>query len=155
VPVGAGIGSPYATIANAVRLAFEDEFAAEGLKLRNDQLHPSLGRERVDCGIYPVESLPMPNNHAVMQHIVEVQVFDIWRKSQSPDTIVNPSKITEWSERFQRALAEFGARDPGTGAVWYFDVTRVRYPKDPTGNNTRFVATIRAFGDNVALSETA
>ena len=42
----------------------------------------------------------------------------------------------------------------GTTTLWYMTVTSVDYPKDPTGNKSRFEATVRAYGQNTALTET-
>lgn len=152
----AGVGSSFSTVAAGIKAAFDAEFAAEGFVMRFDNLHGSLGLQRVDVGIAPVEDVPNSRNKVALETWVEVKFYDAWTKKwgASPEIVVNPERITEFAERFRRCLRESGVHDPGTNETWYYDVERVRYPNDPTGNKTRFVATIRAFGDNTGLIET-
>lgn len=150
----AGIGSPFATIAAGIKDAFEAEFAPEQLTMRYDNLHGANGQKRVEVGIAPAEDVPNARNMVALESYVEVKFYDIYKDSRSPDTQVDPRKITEYAERFRRCLQNAGVRDVATSDVWYFDVMRIRYPNDPTGNKTRFVATIRAFGNNSGLVET-
>lgn len=146
--------SPFEVVATAIKSVFDQEFAAEGFVMVFDRLHESLGRNRVDVGIAPTEDAPMDGNAVVQQTFVEVRFYDLWRQEISPETVVNPTRITGFAERFRRSLKEAGALDPATEMVWFFDVQRVTYPPDPTGNITRFHAQIRAFGNNAALVET-
>lgn len=148
------MASAFETVATAIKTVFETEFAAEGFKMIPDRLHESLGRERVAVGIAPTEERANLRSRIMSEHWLEVQFFDLWTDEISPDTMVNPFKITGYAERFKDALRRSQATDPGTGSVWFFDVDRITYPNDPTGNKTRFVATIRAFGNNSNLVET-
>lgn len=146
--------SAYEVVATAIKTIFEDEFSEEGFTMVFDNLHESLGRKRVDVGIAPDEDVVSPANAKVQETWVEVRFYDLWRQEISPDTVVNPVRITNFAERFRDALRRQQATDPGTGQVWFFDVRRVRYTNDPTGNKTRFVASIRAYGNNANLVET-
>jgi hypothetical protein len=146
--------SPFEIIATAVKTAFEAEFASEGFTMIFDNLHESLGRARVDVGISPDEDIVNARNALVQETWVEVKFYDLWTDEINPNTVVNPTRITGFAHRFRDCLRRAQTTDPGTGAVWYFDVRTVRYPNDPTGNKTRFVATIRAFGNNSNLVET-
>lgn len=146
--------SPFEAAAEAVIATFNAEFSAEQFVMIPDDLHESLGRTRVDVGISPDEDIVVAANNVVQQTMLEVKFYDLWTQEISPDTQVNPYKIAGYAERFRRALRQTKATDPGTDQVWYFDVTRTRYPRDPTGNKTRFVMTIRAYGRNSALVET-
>jgi hypothetical protein len=67
----------------------------------------------------------------------------------------DPRKITALAERFKEALKRANTAHMGTDRLWFFDIDTVEYPADPTGNRTRFVATIRAQGTNANLVETA
>lgn len=146
--------SAYEAVATAIKTVFEAEFSTEGFVMVFDNLHESLGRHRVDVGVAPVADEVNLRNAVVQETWVEVKFYDLWTQEINPDTVVNPVRITAFAERFRDSLRRARATDPGTGQVWYFDVRRIAYPNDPTGNKTRFVATIRAFGNNSNLVET-
>lgn len=146
--------SPYQTVAAAIKAAFDAEFAPEGFVMAYDNLHESLGRTRVDVGIAPIEDYPSGNNSLVQETLVEVKFYDLWKQEISPETVVDPARIASFADRFRQALRRSQVTDPGTGMVWFFDVRRIRYPNDPTGNKSRFVAEVRAFGNNSNLVET-
>lgn len=147
--------SSYEDIALTLKDIIEEEFSAEGFTVILDNLHESLGRKRVDIGIAPVEDVVMPSNNIVQHTTVEVRFFDLWKQEISPETLVNPSRIAGFAERFRKAIRESDGRtDPATGQTWFFQLVRIGYPNDPTGNKTRFVATIRGWGNNNALFET-
>lgn len=146
--------SPFTVVATALKTIIETEFAAENFTAIFDNLHESLGRTRVSIGIAPVEDVVMSSNAVVQETTIEVRFYLMWKQEISPETVVNPSKIADYAERFRNALRTSYAADPHTGQVWYFDLRRIQYPNDPTGNKSRFVATIRALGNNAALVET-
>lgn len=146
--------SPFEAVATAVIAVFNSTFSAENFVMIPDELHESLGRDSVAVGISPIEDTRLNGNALVQETWVEVKLYDLWTQEISPETIVSPYKITAYAERLRNALRIASASDPGTGQVWYFDVTRTQYPRDPTGNKTRFVMTIRAFGNNSNLVET-
>lgn len=146
------MGSTFNDIATVVKTAFETEFAVEGFKLSFDHLHEAMGRDRVAVGIAPVEERASASRRVIAEHTLEVRFFDLWTDEVRPDTIVNPSKITAYAERFKRCL--LAVNSPGTQMSWFFDVERIQFPNDPTGNKTRFIATIRAVGNNSSIVET-
>jgi hypothetical protein len=146
--------SAYTQVADLLKVIIDTEFAAEGFIAIKDDLHESLGRKRVDIGIAPVEDVLQPGNALVQETTVEVKFYDLWTNEISPNTIVDPTRITEYAERFRNALGAGARAFAGNNQLWYFDVQRVTYPRDPTGNKTRFVATIRAKGTNGGLIET-
>jgi hypothetical protein len=146
--------SPFEVVALSLKQIIDTEFAPEGITAIFDNIHEALGQTRVTVGIAPVEDVPRAGNAVVQETWVEVRFFDLWKREIDPGTVINPTRITAFAERFRRAVRSSQATDPGTGQVWYFDVTRIQYPNDPTGNKSRFVATIRAFGNNSALVET-
>jgi hypothetical protein len=146
--------SAYELAATVIKTVIDTEFEPEGIVAVFDNLHDSLGRYAVDVGIAPEEDSIMSGNALVNETILEVKFFDLWTDEIDPTTVVNPVKITTYAERFRRALKTTKATDPATQQVWYFDVRRIRYPNDPTGNKSRFVATIRCLGNNAGLVET-
>lgn len=147
-------GSPYETAATIIKTVIDTEFAPEHISAIHDNLHESLGRHRVAVGIAPVEETARSGNAIVQDTMIEVKFYDLWTNEIDPETVVNPFKITAYAERLRSSLGRTRASTPGTGEVWYFDVLRVAYPNDPTGNKTRFVATIRAVGNNSGVVET-
>lgn len=148
-------GSAYEVVATALKTIIDAEFAAEGFTAIYDNLHESLGRFRVDIGIAPTEDTVNGRDALVQETWVEVRFYNFWTDEISPDTVVDPRVIAAYAERFRDAVRRAKASDPGTGQVWYFDIRRITYPNDPTGNKSRFHATVRAFGNNAALLETS
>lgn len=145
----------FAQIAAALQDIIADEFSAEGFTARLDHLHESLGRQRVDIGISPEDDFMAANNRNVQNTIVKVQFYDQWKQEISPDTVVDPTRITGFAERFKAAIRDSDGRtDPATGECWFFELERISYPKDPTGNKTRFEAYLKGWGNNAALVET-
>jgi hypothetical protein len=144
----------FTLISNAVIAAFNDEFAAEGFTMIPDRLHESLGRRRVAVGISPDEDTPNIRTRIAEQFYVTVQFYGLWDEKIDPETQINPSVVVGYAARLKEALRRTQVSDPGTSAVWYFDVDRTRYPNDPTGNKSRFEMSIRAWGNNSNLIET-
>jgi hypothetical protein len=147
--------SAYLTVATALQQIVATEFAAEGFTAIRDNLHESLGRHRTDIGIAPVDDFPRDNDAVMKETIVEIRFYDLWTQEISPDTVVDPARITGFARRLENAIRLSNATDPGTDEVWFFDARRVTFPNDPTGNKTRFHMTIRAFGNNAGLVETS
>lgn len=147
--------SSFEAVATAVIAVFNAEFSTEGFVMIPDNLHESLGRERVDVGISPIEDVVNVRDSLVQETWVEVKFYHLWAQEITPTTTVNPFLVTMYAERFRDALRRARATDAQTGQVWFFDLRRVQYPNDPTGNKTRFVATIRAYGNNSGLIETS
>lgn len=148
------MASTYETVATALQQIIATEFSAEGFTAIRDNLHESLGRERVDIGIAPIEDYPRETNEIMEETYVEIRFYDLWTQEISPDTVVDPARITGFAQRLKDAIRVSQATDPGTGQVWFFNVRRTVYGNDPTGNKTRFHMTVRAFGNNPALVET-
>jgi hypothetical protein len=148
------MASSYENVAAALKTIIDAEFAPEGFTAIFDNLHESLGRTRTEIGIAPVDDIVRDDNGLVQETVVEVRFYDLWTAEISNTTVVDPSRITGFAERMRDAIRVYNSGRYGTGMTWYFDVRRVSYPSDPTGNKTRFHATIRALGNNTALVET-
>lgn len=147
------IVDPYAIAATAVKAIIDAEFEDEQYSAIHDDLHESLGTKRTEIGISPTRWAPMPRNANVRETFLQVQFYDRWDKQINPEQQVNPTRITGFAARFEEAVQRQQATDPGSGDVWNFDVLEIRFPRDPTGNKTRFEATIRARGNNHGLLE--
>jgi hypothetical protein len=145
--------TPFAITAAAVKQIFEAEFAPEGFILKYDRLHESLGRKSSVAGIFPLSDAPQDRDELVLEHYAEVRLYLGWPQEINPATEIDPTPITEYAERFRRAVE--AAEVTASEQVWYFSVRGITYPPDPTGNITRFHAQIKAFGNNSALIETS
>lgn len=145
--------SPFSQVAQEIKSIFDAEFAAEGFTMIFDKVHEALGQTRVEVGIAPSYDSVLSNNGLVQETWVEVRFLGLWRKEITPTTQIDPVTITVYAERFRDALRR--ASNSSSGQMWYYDVRRTDYPDDPTGNKSRFYMTIRAYGNNAGLVETA
>ena len=148
------MASSFQVAASGVISVFNTEFAAEGFKLIPDKPHDSLGFERVVAGVYPTEDVVQLGNALVQETYLEVKFLGLWDKQINPDQVVNPFIVTGYAERLKKALRAVSITDPQSNEMWYFQVLRTTYPDDPTGNKSRFIMSLRAYGDNPALLET-
>lgn len=144
--------NPYADIADALKEIIDAEFAPEGYTAIHDNLHPAVGREGTRIGIAPEEETPRVGNMVQQDTSITVKFYRRWDADVDETKKIDPRTITSFAERFRQAL--YNARYQGAGTVWYFNLVRLRYPNDPTGNKTRFEADLVAYGSNTALVET-
>lgn len=145
--------SPYQNVAEALATIINTEFAPEGIQALHDNLHPALGQKRVSVGIAPAYEAVNARTNIAQETWLEVKFYDLWKQEITPETIVDPRKIAAYAERLRQAV-KAGRVTMGDSQIWFFDVVRVEYPNDPNGNKSRFVATIKAFGNNSGLVET-
>lgn len=139
---------PETTARNRIINILETEFAADGLKVRSDKLNGSLGDTGHVAGVSPNVAASQRNNELVLQQEILVQVFHRYRADIDPEQKVDPSIIEAWADRFRRACKTQSAiADPD---CWFFNVSRIEYPDDPTGNKTRFNAYVTVYGNNTA-----
>jgi hypothetical protein len=145
---------PYQVVATGLKAIIDTEFAVEGFTAIHDNIHEALGENAVAIGIAPLRETVRTSNAVIQETWVEVKFYDLWTKMVDPAQAVSPFRITGFAHRFRQAVQDNRAAYEGSPEIWYFDVTNIEYPNDPTGNKTRFIATIRAYGDNAALLET-
>lgn len=145
------VTSPETQARQTLITVLQTEFAPEGFNVVSDRLHGSVGWNGTRIGVSPVQSVTMTRDNQVLMPELLVQFYGKWNKEINPDQQVDPAKIENFAERFRRALED---SDPRTTYVWFFRLRRINYPPDPTGNITRFEATVEAFGQNSALIET-
>lgn len=147
--------SAYETAATGIKAVIDAQFNAEGFTAIHDCLHESLGQRSTAIGISPIRKVKMPRNQSVEQTFIWIQFYWLWKREISPETLVNPFTIAEYAERLEVALEAAQATVAGTNAVWYYNVDSVEFPRDPTGNKSRFEMTVRAFGDTPGLETRA
>jgi hypothetical protein len=147
--------SAYTQAADQLKVVLDACYADLGIVCEHDDIHESLGFQGVArLGVAPDErgDIVRGNNMLVQETWIEVKFFGAYRLDVDPNQAVDPRAITVLAERFRDALRN--SNQVVTGDMWYYDLMQIRYPRDPTGNKTRFVATLRAFGNNAALVET-
>ena len=137
----------------ALKQIIDAEFVGEAWAADQDKLHESMGWDGRVAGISPIRQGKNSRNANVKETYILVQLYDIWDKEISPNTQVNPTAISGFADRFERALETYQQSSVKTNAVWYFEVDSLEYPDDPTGNKSRFHATIKVTGDNSALTQ--
>jgi hypothetical protein len=146
------MASPYAQAADALKVIIDAEFAPEAWTAIHDNLHPGVGSNGLRIGIAPEEETARAGNMIMNDIVITVKFYRRWAEDVDINKKIDPRPTTEYAERFRQALRR--ASDPRTDSVWYFNLTRIRYPNDPTGNKTRFEADLVAYGSNSALIET-
>lgn len=143
---------PYTQVADALKVIIDTEYALEGYTALHDNLHPAVGQEGTRIGIALEEETPRAGNMIQQDTSITVKFYRRWDAEVDPTKKVDPRLIAGFADRFRNALRDYGG--PGTDSAWYFNLVRIRYPNDPTGNKTRFEADLVAYGSNSALVET-
>jgi hypothetical protein len=124
------------------------EFGPDQFAVRPDRLDASLGHDGAVIGVYPVREMPNGSNRMELLTTLQVQLFGNWYHETDPNEVVDPSTVEAWAYRFREMIANY--KQTGTSDVWWFQLDGIEYPNDPTGNITRFVATVTARGANSA-----
>ena len=145
----------YAIAAEAVKQMIDTEFAAEQITCIHDELHEALGSDDVGgsiAGVSLIRQTPAPGNRTAMHTLIQVQFFDGWDKEIDPTQEVDPRIIDGYHARLLHRIQSTNVT--ASGDHWFFQWEGTEFPRDPTGNKTRFVMTIRAWSNNAALIET-
>jgi hypothetical protein len=124
------------------------EFGNEGFAIRGDRLDPTLGFDGGVIGVAPDREAPNSNNRMELETVLCVQFYGPWSPETDPNEVVDPITIESWAWRFRLLIANY--EQVGTSDVWYFLLDELEYGDDPTGNCTRFVASVVARGENPA-----
>lgn len=150
------VTSPYEQVSAALKTIIDTEFTAEGFVCVHDELHESLGFEGTVIGIAPDErgDVVSPNNNLVQETYIMVRFQGAYNLQVNPRQSVDPRIIANYAERFRRAIRTANTPHFGTNQAWYYKIEEIRYPRDATGNKTRFFALIRAYGNNAGIVET-
>ena len=145
------VTDPYTVLADAIEDVVMAEFDDEAfLVFKHDALHESLGTDgKTYVGVSPEDEQTF---NIELQIAVRLQFYMPYIADVDPFQEVDPRIITNKAERLRQALGR--ARIVATGDVWYFDVDRTTYPKDATGNKSRFEMSIVGRGNNSGLVET-
>lgn len=123
---------------------------ASGWSIHKGKLHASVGGDSSVgwAGVAPFADEPRAANQQLLDPVVEAQVFLPWDKVVDNERVVDPQPIMDLAHAF-RARVEL-VQNHNTELLWYFNVQRLWYPDDPTGQKTRFHALLRGVGTNNA-----
>lgn len=142
------MSSPATTARSTLMSILETEFGSDNFAVRADRLDNSLGFDGAVIGVSPVREVVNATNRTELQTTLQVQLFGAWSQETDPYEIVDPTAVEGWADRLRRAIGAY--QQTGTTDVWWFQLDRIEYSDDPTGNCTRFTATIMARGQNPA-----
>ncbi len=139
---------PEQAAATAVKSIFATTFSSEGWTLADDRLLRAAGKDATQSAIYPV--IAQEKSSQVQELIVTltVQLYLKFDPEPNEDYVVDPNVIIGYADRFRRAFQ--GNSTGTTNDMWWMRFTGVTYPVDPTGNVSRFEATIEAHCSNPA-----
>lgn len=143
--------APETEARNLLITLLKETYAAEQFPVRSDKLHRSLGDGGTVIGVY-TNSTAHARDALVGEINITVQFYGHYKLEVNREQTVDPAVIEAYAERL-RATIRANKSLPHTPGVWYMNVERTLYPEDPTGNQTRYEMTIRAYGNNTALLE--
>jgi hypothetical protein len=143
----------YTDAANALKAVIEAVYDdVPNIQIAHDELHEALGTDGPCVGIAPLREIPVATNRTTQQTYIQIQFFNDWEKEIDPTQEVDPRIITQLHARLMDALRTVTVT---VGDIpWYYQWEGTEYPRDPTGNKTRFVTTLRAWSVNAAEYET-
>ena len=124
------------------------EFGSDNFAVKSDRLDRSLGIDGAVIGVSPVREVPNSANRLELLTTLQVQLFGGWSPQTDPNEVVDPTTVEAWAARFRSMIGSY--QQTGTSTVWWFQLDAIEYSTDPTGNCTRFTATVTARGDNPA-----
>ena len=142
------MSSPATTARTTLLTLLSNEFGSEGFAVRGDRLDRSLGFDGGVIGVSPVSEVPNSRDRLELLTTLSVQFFGAWSPETDPNEFVDPAAIESWAYRFRALVASY--KQTGTSTIWWFQLNSISYEPDPTGNCTRFIASVVARGENPA-----
>lgn len=124
------------------------EFGDDNFAVRPDRLDKALGFDGAVIGVHPLRERPNPADRLELMTTLQVQLYGHWNPQTDPNEIVDPVTVEAWANRFRTMIGAY--TQTGTSDVWWFQLEEITYESDPTGNCTRFCATVTARGSNPA-----
>ena len=140
-------------IRNAVKTIVAAVYATEGWTAGDDKFGRSMGKDEAHDQAFISVTPDFARERPLKALILDVQVtvqFYLGYDAVPDETISRDSSIIEgYADRLRLAFEGAGSR-VDTGDAWYLRLTGIEYYDDPTGNKTRFEATIVGEGVNRA-----
>ena len=127
----------------------ETEFAPEGITVENDRLVRAAGKDgQTRVAVSPDDATPNPRDLQVLETMVTLQYYLPYTAEPDETIVVDPGVIENVANRIRTAV-----RNNQSGALddfWFFNLVRITYPPDPTGNKSRLEATFKGCSTNPA-----
>lgn len=123
--------------------------------IHDGRLPRLMGHDGNYCGVSPDTQTPTMGQGLDQQTAVTVQFYMKYDRDKpiDPMKVLSPRPVEEVVERFQKAVQDdIGSNS--SGARWFYNVTSISYPLDPTGQKTRAEVVVTAHGNNPAIVET-
>jgi hypothetical protein len=148
--------SAYEQAANQLKTIIDTCYTADGFTAEHDELHEAVGMNGTRIGIAPDErgDIVSPGNGLVQETYIMVRFQGKYNLQVNPDQSVDPRLVANYAERLRRAIQDANYPQAGTDQKWYYLIVDTRYPRDATGNKTRFFMLLKAFGNNTGVVET-
>lgn len=125
-------------------------------EVHDGRLPRLMGSDGNYCGVSPETQTPRMGQTLDQETAVLVQFYMKYDKDKpiNPKKVLSPGPVEAVVERFQRAVQDQIGVDTSSER-WFFDITSISYPPDPTGQKTRAEIVVTAHGNNPAIIETA
>lgn len=131
---------PETALSQRVKSIFATTFAAEGWTLADDKLLRAAGKDGTAAAVSPVLATERSNRVQELVVTVTVQLYLAFDPDPNENYVVDPNVIIGYADRLRRAMQSNSTGT--TDDLWFLRLTNVSYPDDPTGNKSRFEATI-------------
>lgn len=147
------MSSPVNASIARIQEVVETVFAAEGWSAGTDKFGRSKGmgepHDQASISATPDFERERPAKAWLLDMQITVQFYLGYDAQPDENISRDATVVSEYADRFRAAFAGPGCR-VDDGDAWYLRFTGVDYPPDPTGNKTRFEATIVGVGPNRA-----
>ena len=140
--------APSTVARRTVQEIIATEFKDENVQVRSGFADASLGQYGPVASVSPVSEEPGVDDRLQLVTTLALEFFASWQPETDPDIPVDPEVIESYVYRLRLALAAYTQTPDST--IWWFQLDEVVYEPDPTGNITRFVASVTAHGNNPA-----
>ena len=129
----------------AIKNLISTVYTTEGWTAGDDRFGRSKGKDQAEdvaaISVTPLYERERPGQAEILDLGILVQ-FHLGFAAVPDENIVRDSTVVEgYGDRLRAAFAGAGCR-VDDGDAWYLRFTAIDYPVDPTGNITRFEATI-------------
>lgn len=141
------VKSPTTQAREYIQSILNTEFANERISVRAGFTDNSLAQYGVVAAVYPLNEEPNFDDRLELLTTIGVDFLAVWEPDPDADRVVDPAVIETYAYRFRVALSEY--KQTATSTIWWFSLNELIYDNDPTGNISRFTATIVAHGENL------
>lgn len=149
--------NPATALRHRLIASLNPEFAGDTppIVFGSDKLNDSLGTAGPIGAVYPATDAERVQNVSVVEVTVYIQLFNQWTAVVDPKQVYDPDIVEAQAERIRRVAQAETIEGPNDAHLWFYRVTRIDYPPDPTGNISRLLATVVGTAQNPATVATS